>query len=115
MKQNIVLGLTHIGCALLIIGVCVPLVQGRIKMNRWYGVRLRKSFESEENWYKLNAFGGRQLILWSLPLIAAGLLCFFIPFAGRNKDVLALVLGTAPLLVFPAIAIIRIYQYAKTL
>ena len=68
-----------------------------------------------KNWYKLNAYGGKQLIIWSLPLIAVGVLCFFIPVDERNKDVLALVLGTAPVIVFVAIPVFKIFRYAKTL
>lgn len=115
MEPRIFFGLINIGYAVVTIAVCVPLIKRKIKMNRWYGVRIKKSFESDENWYELNAYGGKQLIVWSLPLIAVGVACFFIPFDNSNKDVLALALGTAPVLICLAIPIINIFRYARTM
>ncbi len=115
MKPNIVFGLTDIACALMIIGVSIPLVKRKIKMNRWYGVRLKKSFESDENWYEINAYGGRQLIIWSLALIAVGIILLFIPLDDPNKDFTALALGAAPVLVFMVVPIVKIFRFAGKL
>lgn len=49
-KMNIIAGITNIFVGLLTIAVCIPLLKDKIAMNRWYGIRFRKSFESEENW-----------------------------------------------------------------
>ncbi len=63
------LGLLNIGTAALMVALSIPLVFRKIPMNRFYGVRIPKSFSSESNWYEINAYGGRQLIFWSmLPL-----------------------------------------------
>ena len=29
-------------------------------MNHLYGIRIKKSFESEDSWYKINEYGGKQ-------------------------------------------------------
>ena len=107
MKPNIVFGLVYIGCALLLICTSIPLVLRKIKMNHFYGIRIGKSFQSENNWYDINAYGGKELIVWSLPIILAGLISFVItlPFF--------LIIVIIPLCVL--IAVIRILVYANRL
>lgn len=60
--------------AMLCIGVSIPLLKCRIKRNRWYGMRIRKAFVSEENWKKINEYGARAIIQWSMPLLGMGLI-----------------------------------------
>lgn len=43
-------------------------------MNRFYGVRLKASFQSPESWYDINAYGGKQLALWSPVIVLTGLI-----------------------------------------
>ncbi|HCK16517.1 TPA: hypothetical protein DHW51_20490, partial [Candidatus Poribacteria bacterium] len=38
-------------------------------MNHYYNMRIRKAFESKENWYKINCFGARQWIIFSVLMI----------------------------------------------
>jgi len=85
IKPNVVFGLINLASALLIMGVSLPLVKRKIKMNQLYGVRIKKSFESEDNWYKINAYGGKQLIIWSIPMLFAGLICFLSPLMTKIK------------------------------
>ena len=60
--------LVSIGVASVV--VSVPLILRRVPMNRWYGVRTRKAFVSDENWYEINAFGGKAFFLFGLFLVA---------------------------------------------
>jgi len=113
IQPNVVFGLLNIVAAVLIMGAGIPLIQGKIKMNRFYGIRIKKSVESEENWYKLNAYGGKQLVMWSVPMIIVGIFCFFVPITDRNKDVLAFLLGVLPVAFCISVSVIRIYAYAK--
>ena len=115
VKANIVLGLINIASALLIMGISIPLVKHKIKMNNLYGVRIKKSFESEDNWYKINEYGGRQLILWSIPVVLIGFICFLVPINGTNKDILSFILCVFPITLCIAIAVIKILTYAKKL
>jgi uncharacterized membrane protein len=82
-SSNIIIGVLCIACA-------IPLVQRKVKMNRWYGIRIRKSFSSPENWEKINEYGGRVLIKWCIPIIASGFVAivaaFFIP-GTEAKDI----------------------------
>jgi len=113
MLPNHIFGLINIASALLIAGVGIPLVKGKIKMNPLYGVRIRKSFESEDNWYRINAYGGNQLIIWSIPMFLVGFICFFVPINEQNKDILSLILGACPITICITIAVIRIFAFAK--
>jgi len=115
MAPNIVFGLINVGSGLLLIAVGIPLILRKVKMNCLYGVRLKKSFESEGNWYAVNAYGGKQIALWAIPIVAAGIACFFIPITDRNKDVMAFVMGIGPIGVCLAIAVSKILVYAKRL
>ncbi len=114
MNPNVILGLSNIGVAVLLIAVSVPLIHRRVKMNNFYGVRIPKAFESEENWYKINEYGGRQLVLWSCVLAFSGVVTFFLPFGPTEKpgDTLVLIAALMPLLVLVP-AIVQILLYAR--
>ena len=63
----------------LLFGLSLPLVLRKVPMNDFYGIRIPAAFESEQRWYDINAYGGRQFAGWSwLPIVSGGL-GFFIP------------------------------------
>ncbi len=95
-STSIIFGISHLSVAVLVILMAIPLLQRKVKMNRIYGVRFKKSFDSEENWYKINEYGARQLILWSIPLAMIGVLTFFLPL--RENATLTNVVAFAPLI-----------------
>ncbi len=76
MEQSfyIIIGVSCVITALVLVLVSIPLVRGRVAMNKTYGIRLAKAFESQANWYMLNRFGGKQLILSSVGVAVAGVL-----------------------------------------
>lgn len=97
-----ILGFSHVSVAVLTILLAIPLLQRKVKMNKLYGVRFKKSFESEENWYKINEYGARQLILWSIPLAIIGVVTLFLPL--KENATVTIIVAFAPLiLVIPAI------------
>ena len=55
-----------------------PLILRKVPMNHGFGIRIPAAFESEQRWYDLNAYGGRQLAVWSLLLLAVGVTGFFL-------------------------------------
>jgi hypothetical protein len=55
------------------IAMSIPLYLGKIKMNYFYGFRIRKVFESEENWYLINRYGSKALVRWSVVVMAVGI------------------------------------------
>ena len=60
--------LTSIGAMSVV--VSVPLILRWVPMNRWYGIRTRKAFASEENWYAINAYGGKLFFMFGALLLA---------------------------------------------
>lgn len=84
---TLILLATYIGIGLLFVGVAVPLVQGKVKPNPWYGVRVRKTLENPEIWYAVNAYFGRRFAVIGLMIGVVGLVLFplgFIPNVGPS-------------------------------
>ncbi len=115
MEPNVIFGLLNITYAVLSIGIGIPLVKRKIKMNHFYGFRIKKSFESEDIWYDINAYAGKQFIIWSIPMIIAGIIYFFIPIHDQNILGLVLVLTLVPMAVCVSVPLIRCLVYAKKL
>jgi hypothetical protein len=108
---NITLGVSNMVLATLTMLISIPLIKGRVPINKIYGFRIRKAFESEELWYKINAYGGRQLLLWSIPLLMVGITALYIRLEGN--DALILTVACSPLiLLVPAIIS---WLYGRTL
>jgi uncharacterized membrane protein len=63
-------------CGIIILGLSLPLAHRKVPMNSFYGVRIPTSFQSEQRWYDINAYGGRLLAKWSVPIILCGLVGF---------------------------------------
>ncbi len=81
-------------------------------MNFWYDIRFKKSFESDEHWYKINKYGAQQLIKWSVVLVLIGVVTFFIPFG--NNDTWIIIFSFLPVFVIIP-PVIKTYQYARKL
>lgn len=81
---NIILALWYVWFGVFLIAICLPLRDSAVKMNRWYGIRFKKSFESEDNWYKINRYGALKLIFWAKVIIGAGVLILLTPLDGNR-------------------------------
>jgi uncharacterized membrane protein len=109
---NLAIGAPQIAIGFLLLALARPLVQRRIRPNMWYGVRIRKAFESEENWYAINRFGGQRFTVWSQAMVASGVLSLFLPL--RANDALTMFVGLLPALMV-MIPMVEILRYSKTL
>ena len=105
-SQGFVVGVCDMGLALVVILLSVPLVKGSISRNAFYGVRTRVTLVSDENWYRANAYGGNQLIIWSIPMFLAGAAAFFMLF-GRVPLLLLIPLGVLAFPLFTALGALR--------
>ena len=112
---GIILGASSILCAVLFVVLAVPLYNGSVEMNRWYGFRIRKAFSSEENWYKINRYGAKRLMLWSIPIFLAGIAAFFVPLGPENAENQPLILGFALAPLFVIVPVIETLLYARKL
>lgn len=109
-KINIILGISNVACGLIVGGSAIPLIKEKVKMNHFYGVRFAKSFETEENWYKINKKGGKLLLSWSIVILMLGVSCFLLPKIERPLLWFYL---SVPL--FYLVAMLQAYLYARKL
>jgi hypothetical protein len=70
---TLILLVTYVLIGCLFIATAVPLVQGRVKPNPWYGFRVRKTLENLEIWYAVNAYFGRRFAVAGLLIAAAAI------------------------------------------
>lgn len=96
-------GLINVMIGLVVLLVSLPLVYNKIKMNRWYGIRMPKSYKSDENWYKINAYGGKLFVRWSIIIIMSGLMYFLLPLNEISRMIFSFV---PVLLLIPTIQIL---------
>ena len=109
--NSIILALANIFVGVLVIGLHIPLLQDKVKMNSLYGMRFKQSFASEENWYAINRYGARLMIRWGIVILVVGLATFFIPL--DDRPALAIGLAFVPLVV--VIPAIQCYLFARQL
>jgi hypothetical protein len=62
----------HLVIGLMMTAFSIPLVLRKVRMNRAYGIRTRKAFASESNWYAVNAYGGKLFLGLGLFLVVFG-------------------------------------------
>lgn len=91
----------------IIFVMSLPLMLRKVPMNQVYGIRIRAAFESEQRWYAINAYGGRQLAIWSLLLIAAGVTGFFIAPAHFKMFAYGSLLAAILAITMPLLMILR--------
>jgi len=96
----------------MVIVVCIPLLKGKIGMNYWYGIRIRKAFQSEENWYTINRYGAQRMILWSTVPIVIGIVTLFFPVGDLVSFLLVIFVPVIFICIMPLIEILR---FAKKL
>lgn len=98
---------------LLLVGLSIPLIKRSVGMNQFYGVRTHEAFKSEENWYAINHYGGKQLLgagifttVWSI----LNIIFVAIGFIAHDL-VAAIICGTIPVIIVLYIAVVRINAY----
>ncbi|WP_373893192.1 SdpI family protein [Virgibacillus sp. CBA3643] len=106
--ENIFVAVINITCGLLFVCLGIPFYKERVKMNHLYGVKFNKSFESEENWYKINKYCVKRLMIWSIPLLFIGIIAIFLP---PLNEFLMIMFTFAPCIVL--IPAIESYIYSK--
>lgn len=78
----------------------LPLMLRMVPMNKFYGFRTKAAFQSQENWYEINARGGRMLALGSAAILLVGVVGFFVP-----EKYTLIYIGGGLIVVFAAIVI----------
>ena len=73
------LATTFLLSGILLFVACLPIIHGKIPMNKIYGMRTKSSFRSDEAWFHLNEVGGMIFAMIAFPLILAGAMGFALP------------------------------------
>ena len=102
------ISIPSIFCGILFIVISLPLLRGAIPMNRFYGFLISKAFTSDANWYAVNKYGAKTLILWSRVMIVSGVLFLFVSLSST-------LLGLIPLVICTAAAIVQTLHFARRL
>jgi hypothetical protein len=102
--------------SILIVGLLLfllnlPLTWRKVPMNRFYGFRTAAAFKSQEAWYDVNAFGGRQFVFAALFMIALGLAGFYLPEQYKDAYARFAPLGVGILI---SIAVLRVMLWSRT-
>jgi len=95
---------------LVTFGVSLPLLYRKVRMNRFYGIRIAESFVSDARWYEINEYGGRLLVRWSWPITLSGIVGFFVP---SQFSLSYLCVAVAILLVSALAPLIQTIRWAK--
>ena len=101
-----------IATGLLMIALAIPMIQGRVKPNGWYGFRIRATLDNPDIWYPANAYAGRLLLWLGVATILASLLLALIP--GISEDAYAL-LASGVLLLGLLVVVVLSLRFAKAL
>jgi len=64
---------------LLVAGLAIPLLQGRIPPNRFYGFRTPATLREEWLWYAANRASAKLLLAWGLSCAVVAVGTYFLP------------------------------------
>jgi uncharacterized membrane protein len=83
--------------------LAIPLILRRVPPNALYGVRTKASFASVADWYRINAIGGRYLILSGIVIMAVGIAGWFLPVSFRDPYSISAAVVTLLAVIVPCI------------
>ena len=72
---------------LLLAGLSVPLLLGKIPPNGWYGLRVPSTLYDADLWYKVNRYMARWMLLAGIITVVGAVALFFVP--GLSVDAYA--------------------------
>jgi hypothetical protein len=75
----LILTILYLLFGLLLIGLSVPLMRGKVPPNSWYGFRIRLTLDNPDIWYPVNAWAARRLLVAGLVTVFAALFTPLIP------------------------------------
>jgi hypothetical protein len=101
------------GLGLLYAVLCIPLIFKMVPQNRFYGIRVRKAFVSDRNWYALNFLGG--ILIFAGGLLLVVFAQFTRDLAPSPRSILAPVYMIVPMAIEAAVVALVLYAYAGRL
>lgn len=110
---SVIVGLCNVACGLIFTLLGTVIATFRIPVNSWYGFRVPNALASQENWDRVNRFGGQRLVIWGIPLILTGVICSFLAFP--HPDSWMAPVGLLPIFLFVIIPIAETVLFARRL
>lgn len=102
MSFSTIMALSVILTGLIIGGLAIPLLLGKVPPNELYGIRTAKTMSSPAIWYAANAYGGKALLMAGIATAAIGvsmlLLQKSIRLSGEAMQMLGVVAELGPLI-----------------
>lgn len=98
----------HCGFGGLLALGSLPLIARAVPRNRLYGIRTRKAFASDSNWYAINSFAGRLFAVYGTALVAFGVYARNAAPPPSSPWTAVFVVGPM-LLVFPLLGLVNAY------
>ena len=96
---------------LIFIALGLPLKNGRVKPNIWYGFRTRKTLSNDDIWYTVNRVTGADMIYGGSAILAACAVLAavgnWLPVDAVTAILLAVTLGATAWMVFSGLAQLR--------
>jgi hypothetical protein len=78
----------YVGSGLLLVGLSIPLILGKIKTNGFYGFRVKSTMENPALWYAVNTYAGWRLLATGLVTVVSAIGLYFVQ--GLSLDTYAL-------------------------
>lgn len=66
----------------VLIGMSIPLIQGRVAPNPLYGFRVRQTLEDSKVWYPANVYSGWWLLATGVAEVVVATALYFVPNLG---------------------------------
>jgi uncharacterized membrane protein len=92
---------------LLLAGLSIPMILGRIAPNGLYGFRVKKTLERPEIWYPVNRYSGKWLLATGLCLVVASVILAQFPSIALEWYSLGVLVVFVLLLTITVIASVR--------
>ena len=94
----------------ILIGISIPLIQGRVRPNPWYGFRVRRTLEDPKVWYPVNSYSAWRILGVGLVEIVVATALYFVPALGVAKY--ASIVGSVVVAAL-IIALIQSFRYLR--
>jgi hypothetical protein len=98
----------HLAISILVIVAALPLFGQKVRMNRWYGVRIPEAFTFDARWFEINRYGGKLLVVWGIVIAATAIVGLFLDkrfWTAYDWSALVVVMGGL------VVVIARIYRH----
>ena len=114
-QEQVVTFICLIGAGLLLIGISIPLLYGKIGPNWFYGFKTRKTVYNREIWYKANKYMAKDFIRLGSLIVIYGLVFLILSILRIG---ISIIIPVSSLVVFvggSVIVLVRGLLYLKKL